>query len=56
MKYFRIRPVLAIPSVLLVLYGFWLLNHPVAYILGGLCLLAASSLQGKPVEKPKDGK
>ena len=55
MKYFRIRPLIAIPATLITLYGFWLVYHPLAFILGGICLLAAFPA-GQPAEKPKDGK
>lgn len=53
MKLFKVRPVFAVPGVLLIGVGIWLIYKPAAYIFGGLCLCALSAIQGKP-ETPKN--
>ena len=55
MKYFRIRPLLTVPGVLLALYGFWLFSHPIAYILAGLVLIALPMLRENPYTTGKTG-
>lgn len=51
MRIIKIRPVFAVPGVLLIVSGIWLIYPPAAYICAGLCLCAFSTLQVKP---PKD--
>ena len=51
MKFIRLRPILAVPGIILIGVGIWLIYKPAAYIFGGACLCLLSTLQGPRQDK-----